>query len=172
MLGEYRPWLLAAGSLLIISAGAMFILRSKPLAACAIAAIVSLLAFQMILWGAQSIAPVRSNRLVAEAIMNAVPADTPVYAVGTFPESAVFYLGKTIRIVHYTGEFEFGFEQEPQLQISDLNQFLSEWQQADNAVMIFESNKTETLFPGLDLGKIVYLGPKRAVIVKNEMVRP
>src|SRR3972149_2580920 len=97
----------------------------RPLAAGTIASILSLLAFQLMLWGAQSIAVVRWSRLVAAAITSSVAADAPVYAVGTFPESAVFYLGKTIRIVRYTGEFEFGFKQEPQLAISDLNRFLA-----------------------------------------------
>jgi len=74
--------------------------------------------------------------------------------------------------VRYTGEFEFGFKQEPQLAISDLNRFLAEWNQLDSAAMIIDSDKIETLFPGLDLGKIVYLGPKRAVIVKHQRVKP
>lgn len=169
---DFRPWLLAGGCLLMLSAVAMFVLARKPLAACTIASVLSLLAFQLILWGAQSIAAVRSSRLVAAAITSSVAADAPVYAVGTFPESAVFYLGKTIRIVRYTGEFEFGFKQEPQLAISDLNRFLAEWNQLDSAAMIIDSDKIETLFPGLDLGKIVYLGPKRAVIVKHQRVKP
>lgn len=169
---DFRPWLLAGSCLLMLSAVAVFVLARKPLAACAIASVLSLLAFQLMLWGAQSIAVVRSSRLEAEAISNSVAADAPVYAVGTFPESAVFYLGRTIKMVHYTGEFEFGFEQEPQLRISDLNRFLAEWNQLDSAVMIISSDKIETLFPGLDLGKIVYLGPKRAVIVKHQGVKP
>lgn len=169
---DFRPWLLAGGCLFMLSAVVMFVLLRKPLAACAIASVLSLLAFQLVLWGAQSIAAVRSSRLVAEAITSSVAADAPVYAVGTFPESAVFYLGQTIRIVRYTGEFEFGFKQEPQLAISDLNRFLAQWNQLDSAAMIIDSDKIETLFPGLDLGKIVYLGPKRAVIVKHQRVKP
>ncbi len=169
---DLRPWLLAGGCLFMLSAVSMFVLARKPLAACTIASILSLLAFQLILWGAQSIAAVRSSRLVAAAITSSVAADAPVYAIGTFPESAVFYLGKTIRIVRYTGEFEFGFKQEPQLAISDLNRFLAEWNQLDSAAMIIDSDKIEALFPGLDLGKIVYLGPKRAVIVKHQRVKP
>ncbi len=169
---DFRPWLLASGCLFLLAAVTLFVLARKPLAACTSASIASLLAIQMMLWGAQSIAAVRSSRLVADAITSSVAADTPVYAVSTFPESAAFYLGKTIRIVRYTGEFEFGFEQEPQLSITDLSRFLAEWNQLDSAAMIIESDKIEALFPGLDLGKTVYLGPKRAVIVKHEKVKP
>jgi len=168
---QFKPWLLVAGGLFVIAAGAAFALDRKPLAACTAASILSLLAFQIMLWGTQSIAAARSSRLVAEAIQRSVPGDTPVFAVGTFPESAVFYLGKTIRIVAYTGELEFGFEQEPQLTTSDLNQFLARWNRLERAAMIIESDKIETIFPGLTLGKIVYLGPKRAVIVKNTRVK-
>ncbi len=74
-------------------------------------------------------------------------------------------------MVNYSGELQFGFEQEPQLLIPDLNQFLAEWRQLHAAAMIVDSNRIETLFPGRKLGKIVYLGPKRAVIVKNEGVQ-
>jgi len=169
---DCKPWLLAAGSLCVLSALALFMLNGKPMPACAIAAILSLLAFQLILWGAQSIAVVRSSRLVAQAIVESVPSDAPVYSVGTFPESAAFYLGRNLRIVHYSGEFEFGFEQEPNLQIASPGQFLSEWRRLDSAAMIINSDQIEAMFPGLILGKIVYLGPKRAVIVKNGKVRP
>jgi len=166
---NFRPWLLAAGSLCILAAGAMFLFARRPLAACALASILSLLAFQSLIWGSQSLASARSSRLVAEAIMRSVPADAPVYAVATFPESAAFYLGKTIKIVGYTGELEFGLRQEPQLTIPDLSQFLSQWKQLDTGAMIIDSDRIKTLFPGVNLGKIVYLGPKRAVIVKNHM---
>jgi len=167
---DFRPWLLAAGSLLILAAAAMFLLARKPLAACTVASLLSLLAFQAVLWGMQSIASVRSSRLVAQAISQSVPADAPVYAVGTFPESAVFYLGRNIEIVHYTGELEFGFEQEPQLAIPGLQQFLDDWRRLDAAALVINSDMIGTIFPGVNLGKIVYLGPKRAVIVKSKAV--
>jgi len=172
MLLDYRPWLLASGSLFVLASAAMFVLAGKPLTASAIAALLSLLAFQLVLWGAQSIAVVRSSREVAQAVMDSVPPEAPVYSVGTFPESAVFYLGKNLKVVHYVGEFEFGFGQEPDLQIDSPEQFLSEWRRLDTAAMIIGSDQIESMFPGLNLGKIVYLGPKRAVIVKTGKPRP
>jgi 4-amino-4-deoxy-L-arabinose transferase-like glycosyltransferase len=169
LLSEYRPWLLTATGLFALSALVLHILARKPLAACTVSALASLLAFQSMLWGAQSLASVRSGRMVAEAVANSVPADTPVFTVGTCPESAVFYLGRTLRVAFYTGEFEFGFEQEPELQITDTKQFLSEWYALKTAAMIINSDIIKDLFPGLNPRKIVYWDPKRAVIVRNKM---
>jgi len=172
LLQDFRPWVLATGSLLMLAGAAMQILKKAPLLACGIAAMISLLAFQLMLWGAQTFASVRSSRNEAEAILNSIPPASPVFSVGTFPESAVFYLGKPITVSQYTGEFEFGFEQEPHLRFSSLNRLLEEWYRLDSAAMIVNRDQIETFFPGLDLGKIVYLGPKRAVIVRKGHAAP
>jgi 4-amino-4-deoxy-L-arabinose transferase-like glycosyltransferase len=169
---DYRPWLYASGCLLLAAAGAVFVLGRKPLAACAASSIFCLLAFQSMVWGTQSIAEARSSRLLAHAIARSIPADAPIYTVATFPESAAFYLGRSFRVVHYTGELAFGLEQEPQLTIRGLDQFLAEWQRTRSAAMIVENEDLEKLFPGRNLGKIVYLGPKRTVIVRDARVEP
>jgi len=169
LLSEYRPWLLTAAGLFAVSALVLHALSRRPMTAVSISALTSLLAFQTMLWGAQSLASARSGRMVAEAIASSVPADTPVFTVGTCPESAVFYLGRTLRVAFYTGEFEFGFEQEPELQITDTRQFLSEWYALKTAAMIINSDIIKDFFPRLNPRKIVYWDPKRAVIVKDKM---
>jgi 4-amino-4-deoxy-L-arabinose transferase-like glycosyltransferase len=164
---QYQPWLLGAGGLLVVGSVVAFINKSKPLLAWSIAAPCALLAIQMMIWGAQSIAEVRSSYRLATVITEFIPEGAPVFSIKTFPKSVPFYLGRTITIVDHTGELAFGIEQEPEKTIPDLEEFLFIWNELDQAAMIIDSDKIEKYFPGLQLGEIVYLGPKRAIIIKQ-----
>jgi len=171
MWNGYRYWVFGAGSLLILGSVAAQWLKRKPLAACSVASLVSLLAFQLMIWGAQSIAEVRSSYRLAVVISESVSQDAPVFSIRTFPKTVPFYLGRTITIVDHSGELAFGIEQEPYKTIPELEQFLLKWNELDEAAMIIDSDKIEKFFPGMNLGEIVYLGPKRAVIVRHPRVK-
>lgn len=163
----FRPWLMASGALLIFSSAAALVMNKRPLQACSVAAVTTLLAFQMIFWGAQSLAESNSGRIVAEVIKASAPEGTPVFTIRTFSRSVPFYLGRTVTPVEYTGELEFGLTQEPNLAIHRLSEFLSVWHSLDSAALIINSEALELLFAGEDLGKIVYRGPKKTVVIKS-----
>lgn len=163
---DIRRAVIACGVFFVLATIAAFALRRKPLLACTAVSLLVTLAFQFVLWGLQPLAEVRSGRQLAAAIEASVPADAPVYSIQTFSESLPFYLDRTITVVQYRGELEFGLQQEPQRVIDDWGQFLSAWNALDAGVAIVDTPRLEEFFPDADPSKIVYLGPKRAVVVK------
>jgi len=50
-----------------------------------------------------------------------------VYSVGTYEQSLVFYLGRTVTLVAFEDEFAFGLKQQPQLWIPDMAEFVRRW---------------------------------------------
>jgi 4-amino-4-deoxy-L-arabinose transferase-like glycosyltransferase len=166
MVMDIRRAVIAGGVLFSLAAITAFLFNRKPLLACGAASILSIMALQFVLWGLQPLAEVRSGRDLADAIKLSVPAGAPVYSIQTFSESVPFYLDRTITVVQYTGELEFGLQQEPDQAIHDWDRFLTAWDAADSAAAIVDVPRLQEFFPGVDPAKIVYLGPKRAVVVK------
>jgi len=56
----------------------------------------------------QAFSPTRCDRLAAALIRAQVPADAPVFTVGYYNQTLPFYLGRTVTLVNFTGEFELG----------------------------------------------------------------
>jgi 4-amino-4-deoxy-L-arabinose transferase-like glycosyltransferase len=163
---DIRRAVIACGLLFTLSAVVAFALNRKPVLACGVVSVLSVLAFQCVLWGLQPLAEVRSGRQLADAIATSIPAGAPVYSIQTFSESVPFYLDRTITVVQYGGELEFGLQQEPGKAIQDWGRFLAEWEALERGAAIVDIPRLEEFFPGIDPAKIVYLGPKRAVVVK------
>ena len=60
---------------------------------------------------------------MAAAIREAVPADTEVFALATFPKSLPFYLQQTMTLVIVKDEIEISIMQEPGGWIGSLDEF-------------------------------------------------
>ncbi len=163
----YSPWMIASGLLFLAAAAVLFVQKKNVMAAYSIAALLSLASSQSLLLGFNSLAETRSGRLVAEVIMQSLPAGTPVFGFRTYSESVVFYTGSPTILVEYTGELAMGIEAEPDKYISTYDQFVKKWNELDQAALIVNVRKYERHgLPGLP-GKIVYKGPKRMVIIKS-----
>lgn len=164
---SYAPWIGASGSLFLLAAAALFAKKFKAPLAFAIAAMLSLASFQSLILGFNSLAESRSGRLVAEVIMDSVPAGTTIFSFRTLSESLVFYTGSNNILVEYTGELEMGIKAEPDKYISTYDQFVKKWQDLDQAALILNVTMYEKHgLPNLP-GKIVYKGPKRMVFIRS-----
>ena len=163
----YKPWLMGSGILFLSSSVILFVKKAGQLSAFAGAAFLSMGASLLILSGANSLAESRSSRVVADAIEAALPAGVPVFGFQHFPESAVFYLGRPITIVEYEGELAMGIRLEPEKFLKTQAEFLTIWQNLDQAAVVVKINKLKNLDVEALHGRVVYKGPKTMVIIKS-----
>jgi len=163
---SYRPWLIASSALFVVS----FIVLSKrkgdQLVAFANAAVLSLAASLLILLGAGSLSESRSSRVVADVITQSLATGSPIFSFQTYPEAAVFYLGRPVTIVEYEGELAMGIGLEPDKFIKTQAEFLAVWQNLDQAAVVVKLTRLKNLDVAALKARVVYQGPKMMVFVK------
>ena len=163
----YRPWIIGSGLLFLLSFALISTKKIARLPAFAAVAVLSLAAGLSIVSGANSLAESRSSKVISDIITETLPAGTPVYAFQYFPEAAAFYLGRPITIVEYEGEMAMGIRLEPEKHIKTQDEFLSVWQNLDQAAVVVKLNRLKNLKVDQLQGKVVYKGPKTMVIIKS-----
>ncbi len=94
------------------------------------------LSFSGILWAACALAPLYSGEpLVAQ--LSAALRDTPtVYSVRMYDQSLPFYLRRTVTLVDYRGELDFGLKHEPRKGIDSLQEFEPRWRAGGQALAV------------------------------------
>ncbi|MEO5354127.1 MAG: glycosyltransferase family 39 protein [Magnetococcus sp. XQGC-1] len=167
MMLNARPWLLGAG---VVLAGAVAISlwqRCQGKTALLALTLSSLLAFQCIAWGAHAFSPSNSSREAARAVASVGGRELPVYCVGCYFQSLPFYLERTIILVRFEGELEFGIRQEPAAWIADHETFNQRWLQEKQAVALFHRNDFPSwLRFGLPM-RIVHEDERRVVVARQ-----
>jgi 4-amino-4-deoxy-L-arabinose transferase-like glycosyltransferase len=164
ILSGARPWLLAAGCVLIAGGVATWRLQRGRLWALALAALIG---FQCLNWGYQSLSPVYSARNVARAMAPLATPDTPIYSVGIYKQSLPFYLGHTVRLVAYRGEFDFGLRHAPGAEIPNMAAFASLWRRNPKALAVMRVGKyRQLLASGLPM-RVIYRDPRRVAVARR-----
>lgn len=73
-----------------------------------------------------------------------IKPDTPLYAVGRYEQALPFYLERTMTLVEFPDEMEFGLKQQPELWIPDRADFVARWrahnQRGEAAVAIVRTD--------------------------------
>ncbi len=107
----------------------------------------------------------KSADKIADALVG-FPPDMPVYAVRNYDQTLPFYLRRSVILVEYVDEFEFGQKREPSKSIATLDEFVSRWSQSGPAAAYL----THGTLPVLrDLGvamRIAFDDGRQVVIVK------
>jgi 4-amino-4-deoxy-L-arabinose transferase-like glycosyltransferase len=85
----------------------------------------------------------RSGRDLAATIPADLAAQAPIFSVQTYDQSLPFYLQRTMILVDYRGELDYGQERTPDKAIADLRVFEQRWSSATQAIAIM-SHKTYT----------------------------
>jgi hypothetical protein len=94
------------------------------------------LAGMLLMRAAAAVAPVYSGVGLARAFPMMPPA-VPLYTVGTYDQTLPFYWQRTLELVAYRGELDFGLRQDPgrALAVAD---FVDRWQNAPQAYAVME----------------------------------
>jgi len=135
----FRPWIIATAVLTGAAGIATQLLKHKKNLAISIFALCALLGVQMLSWGYQSISELRSSKAMAEAIQSYIAKSgkgiVEIYDVKRYDQSLPYYLGRTVNLVDFTGELEFGINQEPQKWLNEAN-FLPIWLNSEQAISV------------------------------------
>lgn len=134
----FLPWLMAGSGLLLLAAIVSFLLAyfSRVTTALVLLAAGMFLATQTVAAGAQVLAPVYSQHALALQMAPYSKPGVPIYSLNDYPQSLPFYLGRTMTIVAYQGELEFGIGREPTKWIPDLDRFAAEWRKQGDALAV------------------------------------
>jgi 4-amino-4-deoxy-L-arabinose transferase-like glycosyltransferase len=86
---------------------------------------------------AAAVAPVYSGVTLARALPG-VPRDIPVYSVATYDQTLPFYWQRTVELVAYRGELDYGLRYDPQAELPSLEEFTARWSAASSAYAVME----------------------------------
>ena len=149
--------LLAAGALGAAWAGR----RGARLAAVLTLAVAGYLAHTLSLLGYENLADTASGYVIAErlradeaqarAAAAAGPADSPtappapIYSVGMYEQSFVYYLQRFVTLVRIRDELDFGLREQPERAIGDMEVFVARWLSEPRAYAIMTAGHYDEL---------------------------
>jgi 4-amino-4-deoxy-L-arabinose transferase-like glycosyltransferase len=93
---------------------------------------------------AAAVAPVYSGLNLAQAIP-ASERGAPIYSVATYDQTLEFYLQRSVTLVRFRGELEYGLNKNPGADIPDLQEFERRWSADSQAFAVMGSSMFEKL---------------------------
>ena len=135
---EFSKWLLA-GALTLLAASCLamaFAWRERIEAAVIALSAGGLLFIQIGMTGHEALSPSFSTSHLAGIIRPLLGPDTPFYSVRTYEQTLPFYIERTVTLVDYGDELEFGLKQEPELEIPTIEEFEARWRNDRKALAI------------------------------------
>jgi 4-amino-4-deoxy-L-arabinose transferase-like glycosyltransferase len=83
------------------------------------------------------VAPIYSGFDLAAAIPEG-ERDAPLYSVRTYDQSLTFYLRRTVTLVSYRGELDYGLRKAPEREIADVDAFVKLWESQTRAYAVMD----------------------------------
>ena len=102
------------------------------------------LAWLLLIRAAALVAPIYSGAGLAAGLAGAA-RDVPFYSVGTYDQSLTFYLQRTVMLVGYRGELDYGLRKAPRAEIADMAEFLRRWALGSRAFAVMERSMFDEL---------------------------
>src|SRR5438046_9612863 len=130
-------WWALTGALAALPAVAVSFMRRASTRAPLVTAASAILAWQCLLCAYTVIPPARSARDLVSAARSFIGARTPLYSVGQYRETLSPYLGRTLQLVGFEGELQFGLQEQPDQRMA-LPQFAARWSAGGDAVAFFD----------------------------------
>lgn len=169
-MAEYAQWLTAsAAALLAATLAALWLaVRERRLAALLVVAGGAFLASTGALLGHDSLSRTQSAYHIASAVKPLLRPDVPFYSVHMHDQTLPFYLGRTVTLVEYRDEFDFGLRQEPQHAVQTIAEFKQRWQTDADAFAIMRPGMHRQLAadPALAMEEVAR-DPRRVVVRKR-----
>jgi hypothetical protein len=99
----------------------------------------------MILTGHNALAPSMSGYAMAQQVRPYLKPGVPFYSVGTYDQTLDFYLDRTVTLVQFRDELDFGLQLEPQLGIDTVDQWMQIWRGQPYALALIGNELYEQL---------------------------
>jgi 4-amino-4-deoxy-L-arabinose transferase-like glycosyltransferase len=101
------------------------------------AAAAAILGWQLLMCGYSVTPPARSARDLTAQVRPHISSDTALFSVGQYRETIPPYLQRTLTLVEYAGELEYGAEAEPGRMVATPVQFIARWRSSSDAIAFF-----------------------------------
>jgi 4-amino-4-deoxy-L-arabinose transferase-like glycosyltransferase len=95
------------------------------------------LAGLLLMRAAAAVAPVYSGVELARALPGIAP-DAALYSVGTYDQTLPFYWRRTVELVAYRGELDYGLKRDPGAELTGVDEFLTRWDAQSTAYAVME----------------------------------
>jgi len=140
LIRDFKFWLASAA---VVGLGAtLWAMRFARAArigwAVALAGFGGLIAFQLVLTGHEALSPSMSAYHIAQQIKPHLRPGMPVYSVNGYDQTLDFYIGRTVTLVQFRDELDFGLKQEPQLAIDTVGEWMRIWPQQKYALALLD----------------------------------
>jgi 4-amino-4-deoxy-L-arabinose transferase-like glycosyltransferase len=143
---DWLPWMRVGFVILIIGgATTLFLRHASAFKRIAVLCISWYLTTLIILASAQSVSEIRSAWPLLKDHAHKIQPEDPVYSVEYYQQTVPFYLGRTVTLVNYMGELEFGIHQEPEKYIPSTETFKELWLADDRAFAVMKLEVYEPL---------------------------
>ena len=142
LIQAYKPWIAAAALLIVLAIGyALLRARRGEVGKAVVAAgLAGLGSSQLLLSGHEAIAPSMSAHAIAQEIQPFLKPGVPFYSVGVYDQTLAFYLRRTVTLVEFRDELDFGLQQEPQLAIPSAAQWMQVWREQPYALALLSKD--------------------------------
>jgi 4-amino-4-deoxy-L-arabinose transferase-like glycosyltransferase len=148
MVEPYRqlaPWL-GVSSLILLAGVVLAHLRRKNLLEWSVLlSLCSLFSVQMALSGTQALSSFSSMDNVAQTHAREFSQASHIYSLGTYDQTLDFYIHRTVILVAFRDELDFGLQLEPQHAIATQEAFRQEWQKDLAALAVMEPRQYRQL---------------------------
>ncbi len=150
---------------------AVFALRGRPLVALSALSCAWFLGSGSILVAADAAQTLFSAQNIALTLRREAAASgassVPIFAVQAYQQALAFYLQRTVILVDYRDEFDFGLAQEPTLGIATLQEFSDQWRSLDSGFAVLPQSTWDRLSAiGLPM-RLVARFPDRLLISRR-----
>ncbi len=148
LINAFRPWAAGTALALLLGSllGAWLARRGRAPAAMACLALTGLISGQLLLASHDILSPSLSAARIAATVRPHLRSGTPFYSIGMYDQTLDFYLGRTVTLVEFRDELDYGLLQEPQLTLPSRARFEALWRAGGYALAV----TTPEIFGALD----------------------
>jgi hypothetical protein len=138
MMENYARWLMAGAGLWLLGTVIALIQawRQRLDAAFVAYALGSFVFLNAATLGHESFARANSAYSIAQEVKPLLTPDVPFYSVDFYEQTLPFYIQRTVTLVAYRDEMDFGLKQQPTLSLKDKEDFYARWFQDKDAFAI------------------------------------
>lgn len=167
LLVQGRPWLIAAALVIVAGAVMAWWQRARGQRAALCLAAGALVGFQLLNLGYQTLSPMYSTRELARAMEPIAKKGVPLYSVGEYEQALPFYLKRTLRLVAYQGELDYGIQREPDKWIPTVSAFVKIWDSQSQALAVMKPGEYKQLEAAGVPMRLIYRDPRRVGVARR-----
>jgi 4-amino-4-deoxy-L-arabinose transferase-like glycosyltransferase len=167
MLARYAGWLMLA---VAVCAGAAALgwwrARERPVQGALALGAGALFLSATGLLGHEALGRSNSAHYIAGEIRKELRPGAPFYSVGMYDQTLPFYLKRTVTLVDYADEFEFGLAQEPRRRIDTIVEFEKRWREDPMAYAVMSEDLWRRLEADRLPMRVIARDVRRVVVAK------